>query len=188
GLANSFATLGYEGEDGLKRLVSVLQSIREDTGNASSAATQAQNIFGKMYSEETAKKFGKMGVDLRKEMAAAKQAGEDALSAFVRLSKEAIDGDLSKLPLLFTDQEFRLGMQSLITSEESFRKFMETMNSAEVDGVVWRDLNRVLSDSQSSIDRMAGSWDKLMKSFGRGIAASGGVEAMDAVSNTIDYH
>lgn len=188
GLANSFASLGYEGEDGLKRLVAALQTIREDTGDASAAATQAQNIFGKMYSEETAKKFSKMGVDLRKEMAAAKAAGEDALSAFVRLSKEAINGDLSKLPLLFTDQEFRLGMQSLITSEESFRKFLELMNLAEVDGTVFRDLAKVTSDTQASIDRLSGSWDKLMNSIGRGVATSGGVEAMDAISNTVDYH
>ncbi|WP_051776833.1 phage tail tape measure protein [Pseudorhizobium pelagicum] len=188
GLANSFATLGYEGEDGLKRLVAILQTIREDTGDASSAATQAQNIFGKIYSEETGNKFKKMGVDLRSELAQARKAGEDTLTAFVRISKEAIDGDLSKLPLLFSDQEFRLGMQSLITSEESLRKFLETMNSAEVDGTVFRDVNKIMTDTQSTIDRLSGSWNKLTNSIGRGIATSGGVEAMDAISNTIDYH
>lgn len=186
GLANSFASLGYEGEDGLKRLVAILQTIREDTGDASSAATQAQNIFGKIFSEETGKKFSKFGIDLRKEMEAAKTAGEDAVSAFVRLSKQAMDGDLSKLPLLFTDQEFRLGMQSLITSEESLKNFLATVNGAEVDGVVFRDLNRVLSDTQASIDRMSSSWGKMWTSIGA--ASSEPASAvMDAVTEDVDY-
>ena len=79
-------------------------------------------------------------------------------------------------------------MQSLITSEESLRKFLETMNSAEVDGTVFRDVKKIMTDTQSTIDRLSSSWDKLTNSIGRGIATSGGVEAMDAISNTIDYH
>lgn len=165
-LANSFASLGYTGEDGLKQLIALLQTIREDTGSASAAATQAQNIFGKMFTEETAKKFSNFGINLRKEMDAAKKSGEDAVSAFVRISKEALDGDLSKLPLLFTDQEFRLGMQSLITSADSYKKFIDAVNSAEVDGTVQRDLKRVIDDTQGSIDKLSASWDQLMKSFG----------------------
>lgn len=186
GLANSFASLGYQGEDGLKRLVAILQTIREDTGDASSAATQAQNIFGKMFAEDTSNKFKDFGINLRKEMEAAAKAGEDAVSAFVRISKEALNGDLSKLPLLFSDQEFRLGMQSLITSEESLKKFLATVNGAEVDGVVFRDLNRVLGDTQASIDRMSSSWDKMWTSIGA--AASRPASAtMDAISEDVDY-
>lgn len=186
GLANSFASLGYEGEDGLKRLVAILQTIREDTGDASAAATQAQNIFGKMYSEETANKFADFGINLRKELKAAQKAGEDAVSAFVRISKEAMDGDLSKLPLLFSDQEFRLGMQSLITSEESLQRFLKTVNGAEVDGVVFRDLNRVLSDTQASIDRMSNSWSKMWTSIG-GAVAKPATATMDAITEDVDY-
>lgn len=187
GLANSFATLGYEGEDGLKKLVAMLQTIREDTGDASAAATQAQNIFGKMYSAETAKKFSDFGINLRKEMTEARKAGEDAVAAFVRISQKAIDGDLSKLPLLFTDQEFRLGMQSLMTSADSLEKFLTLMNSAEVDGAVWRDVQRVMTDTQSSIDAMSNSWERLKTSFGSAIAPDA-TAAMNGVSDSLDYH
>lgn len=185
-LANSFASLGYEGEDGLKKLVALLQTLREDTGSAGAAATQAQNIFGKMYSEETANKFKKAGINLRSELQAAKAAGEDAVAAFVRISKEAIDGDLSKLPLLFTDQEFRLGMQSLITSADSYKKFIDTVNGSEVDGSVLRDLGRVLEDNQAKIDRMSASWDRLKSSAGGALAGPTGA-VMDTVSDSIDY-
>lgn len=187
GLANSFASLGYRGEDGLKRLVAMLQTIREDTGDASAAATQAQNIFGKMFSSDTAKKFADFGIDLRKEMEAAKASGEDAVSAFVRLSNEAINGDFTKLPLLFTDQEFRLGMQSLMTSADSLQKFLNVMNSAEVDGTVFRDLNKVMSDTQASIDGMSNSWERLKTSLA-GAAAPVATQGMNALANSLDYH
>jgi len=169
-LANSFASLGYTGEEGLKQLIAMLQTIREDTGSASAAATQAQNIFGKMYNDDTAKKFAKFGIDLRKELKAARVQGEGAVQAFVRLSQEAIKGDLSKLPQLFTEQEFRLGMQSLITSADSWKSFLESVNSADVDGTVFRDLKRVTEDAQASLDRLSGSWDALMKRFGQKVA------------------
>lgn len=185
-LANSFSSLGYTGEDGLKKLVAILQTIREDTGSASSAATYAQNVFGKIYSADTATKFSKMGIDLRKEMDAARKSGEDTVSAFVRISKEAVKGDLSKLPLLFTDEQFRLGMQSLMTSADSYEKFLKTVNETDVDGTVFRDLARVTGDTQASVDRLSSSWDKLMNSIGRG-AAVPAVPVMDAISKDVDY-
>jgi TP901 family phage tail tape measure protein len=186
-LANSFSSLGYTGQDGLKELIALLQTLREDTGSASAAATQAQNIFGKMFSSDTAKKFSDFGIDLRKEMDAAKKSGEDAVSAFVRLSKEAVKGDLSKLPLLFTDQEFRLGMQSLMTSADSYEKFIAAVNSSKVDGTVMRDVGRVLTDTQSKIDQLAGSWDKLKLSMGETIAPAASA-VMDSVSRGLDFN
>ncbi|MEO3997180.1 phage tail tape measure protein [Mesorhizobium sp. CAU 1732] len=194
-LANSFASLGYEGQEGLKALVAILQTIREDTGSAGAAATQAQNIFGKMYTEETAKKFSKMGVDIRKEMAAAKVAGEGAVEAFVRISRQTINGDLTKLPLLFTDQEFRLGMQSLMTSADSWSAFVAAVNSDRVDGSVLRDFNRVLDDNQAKIDRMSNSWSKLKTTIGAASApaisaglehVSEGVSKADAINSQLE--
>ncbi len=186
-LANSFASLGYSGQDGLARLLAVLQTLREDTGSASSAATQAQNIFGKMFSEETGNRFKKFGIDLRSEMQAAARSGEDALSAFVRLSKQALNGDLTKLPQLFADQEFRLGMQSLITSPDSLERFIKALNSAEVNGAVWRDVNRVLQDTQSNIDKLGNSYERLRNSAGAAIAEPAS-QVMDSISKELDFN
>jgi TP901 family phage tail tape measure protein len=185
GLANSFATLGYSGQDGLKQLIALLQTIREDTGSAEAAATQAQNIFGKMYAGQTATAFKKFGIDLRKEMEAAKASGEGAVDAFVRLSKEAVKGDLTKLPLLFTDQEFRLGMQSMMTSTDSVKRFLEIMNGAQVQGTVGRDVKRIADDVEGSIQRMSTSLDTLMKSVG-GVIATPAADVMDNLSSGID--
>lgn len=185
-LANSFASLGYKGEDGLKRLVAILQTVREDTGNASDAAVYVQNILGKMNSQETTKNFKKMGVDLKAEMTKAMKAGIDPITAFVDAANKAVKGDLSKLPLLFNDQQMRLGMQSLMTSADSMKRFLDAVNSGKVDGTVWRDLKRVTGDTQASVDRLQGSWDKLWNSLGKSVSRPA-VPVMDAITNDLDY-
>ena len=169
-LANLFSSLGYEGEEGLKVLIALLQTVREDTGSAGAAATQLRNVFAKMNSAEMAKRFEEMGIDLTSRLKEARESGEDVLQLFVEMSKQAIGGDLSKLPLLFRDQELLLGMQSLITSQESFDKFIAAVNSAEVDGSVFRDLNRVMADTQAEIDKLSSNWNTFKTNFGGGAA------------------
>lgn len=185
-LANSFANLGYDGEDGLKRLIAILQTLREDTGSSSQAATQAQNIFSKMFSQETEKNFKDFGVNIREEIAKAQKAGEGAIEAYVRISRRVMkENPTAKLVDLFADQEFQLGMQSLMTSGESIDKFLSAVNGAQVNGTVFRDLKRVLSDTQASIDGMSSSWEKLKTSLGESVAPvvtplmDGGVKQID---------
>ena len=169
-LANGFATLGYSGTDGLKQLIAVMQTLRERTGDAGTAATQASNIFGKMMSNQTIKAFSDFGINLEEGMKRGKAAGEDTLSTFVRLSKEALKGDMSKLPQLFTDQEFRLGMTTLITSADAIERFMKALNSGDVSGSTLRDLQRVLDDTEAKIQNLSSTWDNFMKSFGSRVA------------------
>ena len=176
-LANQFANLGYKGRDGLKTLVAVLQTIREDTGSSAAAATQAQNIFAKMFSQETEKNFADFGVNVREEVDAAVKAGEGAIDAYVRISRRVLEENpTARISDLFVDQEFQLGMSSLLNSADSLQKFLDTLNSAEVDGAVFDQLNRVMADNQASLDRLSTTWDKFMKKLGDQVA-----EPMSAV-------
>jgi TP901 family phage tail tape measure protein len=170
-LANSFAQMGYKGEDGLKRLIAILQTLREDTGSASSAATNAQNVFFKMFSQETEKNFKGFGVNIREEMAKAQKSGEDAISAYLRLTQEVLTKNpTAKLGDLFADQQFQLGMQSLLTSGESLKKFFDVLNSSDVDGSAFRDAKRVIDDTDGSLQRLSNSWDQFMKTVGGKVA------------------
>jgi TP901 family phage tail tape measure protein len=185
-LASSFAALGYKGEDGLKRLLAMLQTIRAHTGTAEEAATDAQNIFGKMLSNETITRFKKLaGINLPAELKKATQNGEDLTEAFIRLSKEALHGDMSKLPQLFNDQQMRLGMQALIGDTDELRRQLELLNSTQVAGTVARDLKRVAEDTASSIEKLSQSYDHFIRSIGQKVAPTA-VTAMDALSNGID--
>lgn len=186
-LANSFANLGYSGQEGLQKLIAILQTLREDTGSAGQAATQAQNIFSKMFSQETEKNFRDFGVNIRDEVDKAVKTGEGAIEAYVRISRRVMaDNPSAKLVDLFADQEFQLGMQSLMTSADSYEKFLKAVNSGEVDGTVFRDLERFTTDSTASIQRLSSSWDGFMKKLGGTIAptASG---ALDKLTNEISY-
>lgn len=195
-LANSFAQMGYKGEDGLKRLIAILQTIREDTGSAGSAATNAQNIFSKMFSQETEKNFKEFGVNIRQEMTKASKSGEDAISAYLRLTQKVLDKHpTAKLSDLFADQQFQLGMQSLLTSGDSLKKFFDVLNSADVDGTAFRDTQRVINDTTGSIQRLSNSWDQFMKSVGNSASqpvsdaldfATSGISKADAINSQLD--
>ncbi|WP_054308918.1 phage tail tape measure protein [Mesorhizobium sp. 1M-11] len=167
-MAPAFAALGYKGEKGLGKLAAMLQTIRQRTGSAGEAATAAQNIFQKMESEETVKKFAKFGVDLRAELAKARKEGRDLVDTFLDLSEKATKGDLSKIPQLFTDAQFQVGMRALLQGRKDMEGFQRAL--ANVDGATMRDVNKVLADTETKLDRMASSWTRFSTSFGNTIA------------------
>jgi len=183
-MAPAFAALGYKGEAGLSKLAAMLQTIRQRTGSAEEAATAAQNIFQKMESDQTVAKFKKFGIDLRGELAQARKEGRDLVDTFLDLSEKATKGDLSKIPQLFTDAQFQIGMRALLQGRKDMEGFQEGL--AKVDGSTLKDLSQILSDNQTKIDRMSSSWDRFMTSFGR--AASDPLTGvLDAASNSLDY-
>ncbi|MER9278721.1 phage tail tape measure protein [Mesorhizobium sp. M0522] len=182
-LAPAMASLGYEGEKGLGKLASMLQTVRLQTGDASSAATNLQNVLQKMESNETAKSFKKFGVDLRKEMAKARKEGRDLIDVFIELTERALKGDLSKIPQLFTDAQFQQGMRALLQGRDAMEGFQKALEN--VDGATMRDLGRVLDDNQSKIDRMGASWERMVRAIGSGIAPAA-TGAMDFVSSNMD--
>ena len=185
-LAPAFAALGYQGEDGLKRLTAALQTVRMETGQSGEAATAFMDVISKMNSTTIANNFKKnFGVDIRKEMEKSKQLGEDTLEAFIRLSREAIDGDMSKLPLLFTDKQMLIGMRALMNHTEEFRVLLGQLGDSA--GTVRNDLKRVTDDAQAGFDKLSNSADRLFKSFGRGVNSMGVPEMLSGIASNIDY-
>ncbi|MCA0345315.1 MAG: phage tail tape measure protein [Proteobacteria bacterium] len=186
-LANAYAGLGYKGEDGLKRLIVTLQTLREDTANSAKAANQAENIFTKMFSQEVEKNFADFNVDIRSEIDKATKSGEGALEAYVRITKQILaDNPTAKISDLFADTEFQAGMRSLTTSADSIEKFWKAVNDGKVDGSVYADLQKVTNDTQASIDKMSGTWDKFLKTLGGSL--SGPVsETLDTATDWLSF-
>lgn len=183
-IAPAAAAIGLKGEDGLKRIVAVLQTIRAGTGTTEEAASSVQNIFAKMESEETSKKFKKFGIDLRKEMADARKEGKDLLTVFTELTEKATKGDLSKIPQLFTDMEFARGMRALLTFKDVFTDVMKRV--AQSSGSAMKDFDKVMERPQAAINRMSESFDRLKESAGKAIAAVGSAKTMDWVSEKLE--
>lgn len=170
GFANSFAALGYTGTEAIGELSAYMQTLRAHTSNASKAATQMENILAKMNSEETRNRFRKFGINLEAEMKKRAAAGQKPLEAFIDLARKALKGDLSKISQLFGDVEYQQGMLSLISDVETYRKVIAIINSSRVDGSVQRDNQRILAETQASIDRLSESLRQLKTGFGEAIA------------------
>ena len=145
--------LGVEGTKGLSDISAMLQVIRKGTGSAEEAASSMQNIFAKLESEETTKRFSKMGIDLRKEMTGARKEGKNLLEVFEDLAFKAVKGDLSKIPQLFSDMEFARGMRALLAQRGEWQK-MSAAIQKEAPGSTQRGLDRVLADTQARLDNM----------------------------------
>ncbi|MBB6308901.1 phage tail tape measure protein [Xanthobacter tagetidis] len=163
-LGPAAAAVGFKGAEGLKRFVAVLQTIRAGTGTAEEAATAAGNVFQKMESEETVKKFSKFGIDLRKEMARARKEGKDLFETFIQLSGRALKGDISKLPQLFTDVQVANGMRALMTMPDLMRQFNAALKN--VDGSTMKDFARVAGDAQDKLDRLSAVFNDLQLQLG----------------------
>ncbi|MDI6838497.1 MAG: phage tail tape measure protein [Rhizobiaceae bacterium] len=182
-LLPAFSAMGYKGTEGLQKIVAMLQVMRNQAGSSSEAATYLGNVLNKVYSEETAKKFKDMGVDLPRALEKAKKEGKDVLDVFLDMTTIATKGDLSKLPKLFTDAEFQKGVRALITQRPEFEELVKSL--ASVDGTALKDFNQIAEDSASKIQKMTNLWDQLMTRLGSGVASVAN-PALESLTQTID--
>lgn len=168
-LAPAAAAIGMEGKKGLTELVAMLQVLRKGSGTAEEAAGSMNNILQKMSSEETAKKYKKLGVDLEGMFKKGKATGQDMVSVFMEATQLATKGDLGKLPKLIGDMEFARGVRALMMFRSEFEKMKQTIDATST-GAVAADLKRVMADSQTTTDRLKGAYDRLSDTLGSRLA------------------
>lgn len=178
------AAQGLRGEEGLRRVVALLQTIRMGTGTSEKAATNLQNVFQKMESTETAKHFKDMGVtDLRDRLAKARKEGKDLTEVYLDLTQAAIKGDMSKLSLLFTDRQMQEGMRALMMYRTHIRKFEAEMGNV-ARGVAQRDLERVLARPQIAVNQLVEATTELGRALA--YAANNFMKLMGSSKNTAE--
>ena len=156
-LAPAAKAVGLAGQQGLSDIVAMLQVIRKGTGSSEEAATSLTNIFQKMESEETVKRFKKMGVDLEAAMKKGRKEGRNLIEVFEEAAQKATKGDLSRLPNLIADQEFGRGIRALLTYRGEWQKLSATIRATSA-GAVLRDLAQPTKDAQAAITRLENSW------------------------------
>lgn len=164
GISARAAAIGETGLPGLRRMVAALQVIRTQTGTAEEAQTALTNTLTKMWSTETQTKFKKFGIDLFKEMKKEMAGGKDALTAFLDISSKAVNGDLTRLPVLFSDDQFQTGVRALITSRDLLAKLTTELQSS--GGAVDNGLNRALTTTQAHMDKLSASWERFLQRMG----------------------
>lgn len=183
-LAPAFAALGYTGEAGLKKLTAALQTVRLETGQSGEAATAFMDVLTKMESTATAANFKRFGVDIRKEMAAARKEGKDTLDTFIELSTKAVKGDMAKLPQLFTDKQMLVGMRALMRHTGEMKGYFDALGNSV--GTVDADIKRLSENAATGFDRIGNSWATLKQSVGEGLVGIGAADAMTSIASGID--
>lgn len=163
-----FNQIGYEGTKDLKKIVGMLQLVRNKAGTASEANTYLRNVVGKMFSNETNTKFKKFGVNLQKELKKAKDEGKDVLETFLDISEAVMKKNKLEPAELFSDSEFQLGMMALLSQREGLKKLVAELNNA--GGQTMKDFIQATSDAKGSIDEMKASWDELWNNIGKNVA------------------
>lgn len=164
GLGASYQRLGQTGTQAVADISAALQIVRRGTGDASSAATNLQNVLQKIYAPATVAAFKKQGVDVFKEMAEAAERGLDPIEAIAELTSETLDGDMSKLGNLFQDAQVQAGITSLILGLEDYRRIRDEAMDAE--GTVSEDYLRRIRTAQGAMDRWNASMQNLNITIG----------------------
>lgn len=168
-IAPAFAALGYEGTEGLAKLVAMLQTVRMQTGTSAEAATNFENVINKIYSGETARKFEKnFGIDLPAALNKTRAAGGDVLQEFLRLAQVATKGDLTKLSMIFEDAQAQKGLRALMMLRSETDEFYKLISTAS--GTARQDAGQIFDDSQAKLDRLSNNWDAFVKNVGKGVA------------------
>jgi TP901 family phage tail tape measure protein len=152
-LAPAAAAAGFTGTKGLTDLVALLQIMRKGSGSSEEASSSMSNIFQKMESEETVKRFDKFGIKLRGGLEKARKEGKNLVEVFADLTEQALKGDFSKLPQLFSDMEMARGMRALLTYRKELQAMVGQIEKT-ASGSVGRDLTKVTNDARAQLDRM----------------------------------
>ncbi|CDX55867.1 putative Phage tail tape measure protein [Mesorhizobium plurifarium] len=163
-IAPAFAALGYKGTEGLKKLAAMLEIVRNQTGSSSEAATNFSNILQKAYGSQVATNFKKYGIDIRSELDKTRKAGGDVIQTLVDQTNKALKGDLSKLPLIFTDIQMQQGMRALLTQMPELKKHLDALAGAS--GTVAKDFAQITGDAE-------GNWQQLINNIQKTATALG---------------
>lgn len=169
-LAALGGTLKLKGVEGVAEIASALQVIRKSSGTSEEAATRLSDVFGKMTSPESVKKFGKLGVDIKKNLGIAQKAAEKAGKPFSAIDfivenlQKATKGDNGKISDIFADKEARLGAIALVDHYKEFVRIRkEAMNSK---GEVDKDFIRRSKTFAATVQRFRGAAEELAIAIG----------------------
>lgn len=183
GLAPLAASVGYKGEEGLKKLVAILQVVRKQTGDAGQAADATREVFGKMNSEEINNAFKEFGnYDLKGRMQEWAKNGENLVSNFVGFTRDVLEANangadpLLKLPTLFKDLQLQAGMRALLSSPGAVRELVKVLGN--VDGTTVNNLKNVTEDAQAAADRLGNSWKGVERAIGEVLVAAHAPEGL----------
>ena len=176
------ASKGFKGMEGLEKVVSYLQMIRQGTGSSDEAADSFRDMMGKIASTETVNKFKKFGIDVKKELAEVRKAGGnefDAMFGSGGLMERAMKKG-AQVTDLFSDVQAYRGALAFRNALADLPKYLQEIKNAA--GTVMTDLGRVTRDAAAATARMGNAWDDMLRSFGNTADAAGVTTLLESIA------
>lgn len=122
-LAAQAGVYGQRGTSAVADISAAGQAVERVAGNSDLAGNWLNNLYSKIYSEETEKKFAKQGMkDYRKQVKGLIDGGTSPLEAITLLAQKATKGDISKLPLLMQDMQAQGALRGLWQGMDYYRQ------------------------------------------------------------------
>ncbi|MCA3636950.1 MAG: phage tail tape measure protein [Methylobacterium sp.] len=179
GLLPLASQLGFRGQDGLNEMIAQLQTIAAGTGSIEQANSAMENILSKFESDKTIKGLADMlaplGMDAKKvekQFMDTRKSGGNLVKTLLDLIKTATKGDFSLIGKIIDDQQFKTGVIALLTMEDKLNDFRRQMKNTA--GVVDQQFNRVLGDTQATLDRLSESTNRLQTAVGQSFSQTFG--------------
>lgn len=143
GLTAAARNLGMTGEGALVRMSSALQIAVKGASDPSQAANNFMNFLVKMTSAETTRKFKKIGIDIRAELASATAKGLDPMEYMMVRLHDLHETNKDLVGDIYTDMQVQQFLKPMIAGLDEYARIRdETMNAS---GVIDADYNRVMN-------------------------------------------
>lgn len=159
-----WAAYGGKGKRAAQMIVAAGQSIRKMTGTSSEAATNFENLLGKLGSPDVIKRLSKIGINVKKTMLDAKENGLDPVFELLQKIKMQVGDDPFKLGEIIPDVQARDAMRALISDWGEFVKLYKSMDS-KAAGSVMRDFEQATANANSAWDRFSANVANKAKSM-----------------------
>ncbi|MCB1473849.1 MAG: phage tail tape measure protein [Rhodobiaceae bacterium] len=184
--------LGYNGVDGVTKLVAQLQVLRERAGSGREAATYLRDLMLKAFSDQTQRNFEKYGIDIMERLDDAAANGKNGVEELLDAIEEITAGKSSTqataiISRLFPDIQAQSAAVALRQLRDEVRGLEKDISSTS--GSVERDFERMKNTAEGVGDELVANLKRVRDVVGEEAlpafkALMTGVnEAFDAAEN-----
>jgi TP901 family phage tail tape measure protein len=157
-------SLGITGTQGIATMGAALQIAMKGASDPAQAANNFQNFLTKLTSQETVKRFQKMGVNVQKVMTEATQKGADPVIAMVETIQEITGGNKFKMSELFSDMQVLGFLNPMIANLDEFNRIKK--ESLEANNVINKDYAAMMATGTEQLKAAGIEAQKLSVTIG----------------------
>lgn len=182
------ANLGLTGERGVASVAAAMQAVRKNTGTSGEAATNIENLFGKMMSTDLLSNLKDAGIDWGaqvEEILANNKAGgsRNMLEEFVQVMQTATGGSPIKMKELLPDMQAGNALLALIQHQGGADGYTATRDAAMRGGKadIDTDFAKNTRTAEAAMNAFSNSFQRMKMAVGAAL-----VPAFTAFSKVAD--